>query len=113
MTFEEISNEVQYSREDYIGLNMSRIPFVSKHWDNGLWIGSTDDIEKEDKFLATKLKANDDNYMGFMMIHGKHDVLGILTVAFKDKYIHPNKQTIIKEMMKATQKISSLLDNTD
>lgn len=110
MTFEEISNEVQYSRDEYLGLNMSRIPFISKHFQQGTWIGSTNEIEKEDKFLASKLKNNDDNYMGFMLIHGQEEPLGILTVAWKEPEDHPNKELIIAEMSKASQKISTLLD---
>ena len=110
MTFEEISNEVQYSRDDYIGLNMSRIPFIAKHFAQGTWVGSTDDIEKEDKFLASKLKGNDDNYMAFMVIYGQDAPLGVLTVAFKEKDEHPKKEIIIAEMSKAAQKISTLLD---
>ena len=110
MTFEEISNEVQNSIDEYIGLNMSRIPFIAKHFKQGTWIGSTDDIEKEDKFLSAKLKNNDDNYMAFMIIHGQEEPLGILTVAWKDPEDHPDKELIIAEMSKATQKISTLLD---
>lgn len=110
MTFEEISNEVQYSREDYIGLNMSRIPFIAKHWENGVWVGTTDNIEKEDKFLATKLKSNNDNYMGFILVHGKEEPLAVLTVAFTDKDEHPTKDAITKELIKASQKIGNLLD---
>ena len=30
MTFEEISSEDEYSRDDYNGLNMSRIPFMMR-----------------------------------------------------------------------------------
>lgn len=110
MTFEEISNEVQYSREDYINLNMSRIPFIAKHWENGVWVGPTDNIEKEDKFLATKLKSNNDNYMGFILVHGKEEPLAVLTVAFTDKDEHPTKDIITKELIKASQKIGNLLD---
>ena len=110
MTFEEISSEDEYSRDDYNELNMSRIPFISKHFDDGIWVGSTEAIAKEDKFLAAKLTANNDNYMGFLLIHGKEYPLGILTIAFADKDEHPDKATIIKELTKASQKISILLD---
>jgi hypothetical protein len=110
MTYEEISNEVQYSSEDYNYINMSRMPFISKHFEGGSWIGSTDEIEKEDRYLASKLKSNNDNYMAFALIHGKSSVLGVLTIAFADKEKHPSKTDISRELMKASQKLSILLD---
>lgn len=110
MTYEEISNEVQYSAEDYNAINMSRMPFISKHYYSGSWIGSTDEIMKEDKYLATKLKCNGDEYMGFAVMYGKNSVLGVLTIAFTDKDKHPSKTDISRELMKASQKLSVLLD---
>ncbi len=110
MTYEEISNEVQYSAEDYNAINMSRMPFISKHFESGSWIGSTDEIMREDKYLATKLKCNGDEYMGFAVMHGKNSVLGVLTVSFSDKEKHPTKTEISRELMKASQRLSVLLD---
>lgn len=110
MTYEEISSEVQYSSEDYNCINMSRMPFISRHFEGGSWIGSTDEIEKEDKYLASKLKSNNDNYMAFALIHGKSSVLGVLTIAFTEKDKHPSKTEISRELMKASQKLSILLD---
>lgn len=110
MTYEEISNEVQYSSEDYNCINMSRMHFISKHFGGGSWIGSTNEIEKEDRYLAGKLKSNNDNYMAFAIIHGKSDILGALTIAFTDSEKHPSKTDISRELMKASQKLSILLD---
>lgn len=110
MTYEEISNEVQYSAEDYNAINMSRMPFISKHFESGSWIGATDEIMMEDKYLATKLKCNGDEYMGFAVMHGKNSVLGVLTIAFSNKDKHPTKTEISRELMKASQKLSVLLD---
>lgn len=110
MTYEEISSEVQYSAEDYNAINMSRMPFIAKHFDSGSWIGSTDEIEKEDRYLASKLKSNNDQYMGFAIMHGKSNILGVLTIAFPDKEKHPSKTEISRELMKASQKLSILLD---
>lgn len=110
MTYEEISNEVKYSAEDYSAINMSRMPFISKHFDAGSWIGSTDEIMREDKYLATKLKCNGDEYMGFAVMHGNNSILGVLTIAFPNKDVHPTKTEISRELMKASQKLSVLLD---
>lgn len=110
MTYEEISNEVQHSAEDYNSINMSRMPFISKHFEGGSWIGSTDEIEREDRYLASKLKSNNDNYMAFALIHGKTSVLGVLTVAFTSADKHPTKTEISRELLKASQRLSILLD---
>lgn len=111
MTYEEISNEVQYSSDDYNCINMSRMHFISKHLRGGSWIGSTNEIEKEDGYLASKLKSNNDNYMAFAVIYGKSDdILGVLTIAFTDSEKHPSKTDISRELMKALQKLSILLD---
>ena len=110
MTYEEISHEVHYSAEDYNAINMSRMPFISKHFEDGSWIGETDEIMKEDKYLATKLKCNGDEYIGFAIMHGKNSILGVLTIAFPDKDNHPTKTEISRELMTASQKLSILLD---
>lgn len=110
MTAEEISDEVVPSADDYMSLNLSRIPFIARHFDDPYWIGSTKDIAKEDRFLASKLTSNNDNYMGFVLIHGRQYPLGILTVAFKDLDDIPSKDKIMKEMLKESQKLSILLD---
>ena len=110
MTAEEISDEVVPSADDYMSLNLSRIPFIARHFDDPYWIGSTKEIAKEDRFLASKLTANNDNYMGFVLIHGRHYPLGILTVAFKDLEDIPEKEKIMKEMLKESQKLSIILD---
>lgn len=110
MNYEEISNEVEYSYEDYNAINMSRLPFISKHFDDGSWIGSVTEIEKDDKFLAIKLRSNKDNYLAFAVIYGKTNILGILTIAFTDEKNHPSKTEISRELMKASQKLSILLD---
>lgn len=110
MNYEEISNEVKYSYEDYNAINMSRLPFISKHFDDGSWIGSVSEIEKDDKFLAYKLRSNKDEYLAFAVIYGKTNILGILTIAFTNEKIHPTKTEISRELMKASQKLSILLD---
>ena len=110
MTAEEVSNEVVPSADDYMNLNVTRIPFISAHFNDGAWIGPTDKIEKEDRFLAAKLKSNNDNYMGLILIHGKEYPLGILTVAFKDNSSVPSKEYIMTELIKESQKLSALLD---
>lgn len=110
MTAEESSNEVTPSAGDYMNLNISRIPFIADHFNDGSWVGSTDAIEKEDRFLGAKLKANDDNYMGFILIHGNECPLGMLTVAFKDADNVPSKEQIMKELIQHSQKLALLLD---
>ncbi len=110
MTAEEISNEVSPSADDYMNLSISRIPFIAAHFNESAWIGPTDKIEKEDRFLAAKLKSNNDNYMGFILIHGKEYPLGMLTVAFKDADNVPTKEYIMRELLKESQKLSALLD---
>ena len=108
MNYEEISKEVEYSSEDFNNINMSRLPFIGQHFDNGSWIGSVEEIEQSDKFLATRLKLNGDNYLAFALIYGKRSVLGVLTIAWKDE--HPNKFEINQQLLRASQRLSVLLD---
>lgn len=108
MNYEEISKEVEYSSEDFNNINMSRLPFIGQHFDKGSWIGSVEEIEQSDKFLATRLKLNGDNYLAFAVIYGKRSVLGVLTIAWKDE--HPNKFEINQQLLRASQRLSILLD---
>lgn len=108
MNYEEISKEVEYSAEDFNNINMSRLPFVAQYFDQGSWIGSVDEIEQTDKFLATRLKLNGDNYLAFTLIYGKRSILGVLTIAWKDE--HPSKLEINQQLLRASQRLSILLD---
>lgn len=108
MNYEEISKEVEYSSEDFNNINLSRLPFVAKYFDQGSWIGSVEELEQVDKFLATRLKLNGDNYLAFALIYGKRSLLGVLTIAFKNE--HPSKVEINQQLLRASQKLSILLD---
>lgn len=112
MNYEEISKEVEYSSEDFNNINMSRIPFIGSHFEQGSWIGSVEEIEQTDKFLATRLKLNKDNYLAFALIYGKAGLLGVLTIAFTDSVNHPTKLEINQQLLKASQRLSILLDGT-
>lgn len=110
MNYEEISKEVEYSSEDFNDINMSRLPFIGLHFNEGSWIGSVDEIEQSDKFLATRLRLNKDNYLAFAVIYGIHGVIGVLTIAFTDPVDHPSKTEITQQLLRASQKLSIIFD---
>lgn len=112
MTYEEKSPEVDYVTDEYHNFNMGKYPFMTAHFDGKTWIGSIEDVEKEDEHLAAKLKLGDSKYGAWVILRGVHSVIGFLCVTFSDKDDHPDKATIMAELTESAQLISSLLDKS-
>lgn len=112
MTYEEKSPDVDCITDEYHNFNMGKYPFITSHFDGKSWIGSIDDVEKEDEHLAAKLKLGDSKYGAWVILRGVNSVIGFLCVTFNDKDDHPDKATIMSELMDSAQLISSLLDKS-
>lgn len=110
VTYEAASPEVKYVSDEFKNFNMGKFPFIAKHFLDGTFIGSANDIEKEDPRLASIFKFVDANYGAAVVIEGVEGPLGFLAVTFKDSQVHPSKTKIMQKINKAAQVISTLLD---
>lgn len=110
MVYEEISPNVGYATDEFKNFNLAKLPFVSLHYSEGTWIGSVDEIEKEDPYFAAKLRVVNVNYGSFVILEGANGPLGILSLFFKDKTAHPTKTKIIAELNHSSQILTALLD---
>lgn len=110
MVYEEISPNVNYASDEFKNFNLAKLPFVSLHYDDKTWIGSVDDIEQEDPYLAAKLRVVEVNYGAFVILEGINGPLGFLTLFFKDEKKHPSKAKIIAELNHSSQILSTLLN---
>lgn len=110
MVYEETSPNVGFATDEFQNFNLAKLPFVSLHWNDGTWIGSVEEIEKEDAYLAAKLRVVEVNYGACVVLEGIHGPLGILTLFFKDEKKHPTKAKIIAELNHSSQILTTLLD---
>lgn len=108
MTFEEVSNNVDYISDEYPNFNMTKFPFLAAHYRDNIWVGSREEIEKLDPHLSAKLMYNDTNYLGAILIHGEKHAIGMLVVSFKN----PTNKTVAEiknELLKTSQKLGVIL----
>lgn len=111
MTYEEAAtNKVFLVSDEYKNFNMVKYPFIANHISDGLWIGSLDDVKKEDQRLASKFMFSDSNYGAFMVIRGTTGIIGVLIVTFKYVDNIPSDKEIISAMTSTSQIVSTLLD---
>lgn len=109
MTYEERIPAVDFVMDEYRNFNMNKYPFITNHIRQGSWIGSLQDVEREDAHLAAKLKFGDSNYGAFVALRGSRSIIGLLAVTFHTD-THPEKADIIAALAGSAQVISSLLD---
>lgn len=111
MTYEEFApNRVEMVADEYKNFNMVKYPFIANHINDGIWVGSIDDVNKEDPHLASKFAFSNSNYGALVVIQGTNSIIGFLVVTFKDKENVPSKRTIISAITSTAQVISTLLD---
>ena len=111
MTYEEFApNKVEMVTDEYKNFNMVKYPFIANHINDGIWVGSIDDVRQEDPHLASKFEFSGSNYGALVVIQGTNAIIGFLIVTFKDKDNVPNKRTIISAITSTAQVISTLLD---
>ena len=112
MAYEQISNNVNFAQDEFKNFNLAKLPFVSRNYKKGTWIGSTDELEKEDRYFAAKLRVVDANFGAFVVLEGINGPIGFLTLHYKDGNAHPSKAEIIAALNHSVQIISTLLDRT-
>ena len=112
MSYEQISKDVNYAQDEFKNFNLAKLSFVAMHYKEGTWIGSTDEVEQDDRYFAAKLRVVDANYGAFVTLEGLNGMLGFLTLHYKDPINHPEKKQIIAELNHSSQIISSLLDRS-
>ena len=110
MAYEQISKDVNFAQDEFKNFNLAKLPFVSINYKKGTWIGSTDEVEKEDRYFAAKLRVVDANFGAFVVLEGINGPLGFLTLHYKDANVHPPKSEIIAALNHSVQIISTLLD---
>lgn len=110
MAYEQISPKVGYAQDEFKNFNLAKLPFVALHYKDKTWIGSTDDVAKEDGYFAAKLRVVNAEYGAFIMLDGIRGPLGFLTLHFNSPNNHPPKAKIIAETTHSAQIISTLLD---
>lgn len=110
MVYEEISPNVNYASDEFKDFNLAKLPFVASHYNENTWIGSVDDIVREDPYFAAKLRTVEVNYGAFVILTGVNGPLGFLSLFFKDEDKHPSKTKIIAELNHSSQILSTLLN---
>lgn len=85
-TYEAINVGIHPIAEDYNGVNLSLIPFMSYMSTQGYWCGDTDDMEEIDRAFCYRLKASGINHFAACIIEGVDQPLALLIVAFGDTY---------------------------
>ena len=112
MAYEQVSTKVSYAQDEFKNFNLAKLPFVALHYKDKTWIGSTEDIAKEDGYFAAKLRVVNAEYGAFVTLEGIGGPLGFLTLHFQSPTNHPSKAKIIAEVTNAAQRISTLLDRS-
>jgi hypothetical protein len=110
MAYEEISPNVGYASDEFKNFNLAKLPFVSLHYNEKTWIGSVDEVGKDDPYFAAKLRVVEVNFGAFVVLEGINGPVGFLTLFFKDEKKHPTKARIIAELNHSSQILSTLLD---
>lgn len=112
MAYEQISKDVNFAQDEFKNFNLAKLPFVALNYKKGTWIGSTDEVEKQDRYFAAKLRVVDANFGAFVVLEGINGPLGFLTLHYKDANVHPPKAEIIAALNHSVQIISTLLDRS-
>ncbi len=112
MSYEQISTNVGYAKDEFRNFNLAKLPFVALHYNDKTWIGSVDDIEKEDAYFAAKLRVVGVSYGAFVILEGVNGPIGFLSLFFKSEKNHPPKAKIIAELNHSSQILSALLDES-
>ena len=109
MAYEQISPKVGYAQDEFKNFNLAKLPFVSLHYKEKIWIGTTDEIEHDDAYFAAKLRVVSAEFGVFVTIEGINGPIGFLTLHYNSATNHPSKSKIIAEVNHSSQIISNYL----
>jgi hypothetical protein len=112
MTYEEISPQVNYVIDDFKNFNLAKYPFIASHIKDTHWIGSIEELKKEDPYLASRIEINNTEYGAVMVLRSSNSsMIGLLIVTFNynDEDL-PSEDEIFGALASSAQIMSTLLD---
>ena len=110
LTYAEPKTALTWLEMEYKNLRLSRYPWAAYVFQKGYWFGSVSDVETEDPELFLRLKAEEVNSMGMIMIYGQDSMpSGTLGVVYTDDSNIPPKEVVVRVMEKYMSLISPLL----
>lgn len=112
MSYEETIPKVTSISDEFKNFNLSKYPFFNEHIKDLCWIGTIDELEKEDHLLASKVNMYDDSVYGaIMVLRGSDSLLGFLIVTFNEMNNDlPDETEIVTAMCNSAQLITNKLD---
>lgn len=112
MAYEVDGHDIEDVSDEFKNVNLSKYPLIGNHFDEGIFLSSVEEIEKEDPKFALRLRCTGSEYFAGMVINGIENPIGILIVTFNKGDVRPSKVEIIAAMNKTSQVISSLMDTS-
>lgn len=113
VVYERTKDGVEAIDEEYQNLSLSRYEFSTYLHDNFSFVGSIDELEKIDKKIASKLRANEVSYVATTTLHNGGREWGWFGVLYSEGSEIPSKETIMKALGIHAQSISMVLKNVD
>lgn|SRR5574344_1395048 len=110
MAYEEIDSDLDYSMDEFKNVNLVKYKFIDNHYADGCWIGTREEIEKEDPRFAYALASYGAEYVASIVLQGAERPLGFLLVFFNSTQNLPSHDEILTILGTAAQKVSLLLD---
>lgn len=111
MTYDVVSEGVEHVDGEYTNFSLSRFQFATYLEEKHIWLGDIDELSKIDTKLSHKLISNDVNYIALTQIHGVKNELGFLGISYCKGKEPKAKDTIVTDLIIASQKLSTLLDS--
>lgn len=111
MSYEQVSNRINYATDEFKNVNLAKLSFCSVHWQDKTWIGTVNEVEKDDPYFAAKLRYVEVNFGAFVILEGLYGPLGILSLFWKDEKNHPTKTKIMAELNHSSQILTTLLSS--
>lgn len=111
MSYEQVSNRISYATDEFKNFNLAKLSFCSAHWKDKTWIGSVNEVEKDDAYFAAKLRFVQVNFGSFVILEGIYGPVGILSLFWKSEDEHPSKSKIMAELNHSSQILTTLLSS--
>lgn len=85
-TYESLNIGIRPIAQDYQDINITLIPFANKLFNEGYWVGNTDELLAIDKTLYYKMKSNGTEHFAACTIEGvDNKPIAFLIVSFEHK----------------------------
>lgn len=112
MTYEEINNVTFSVSDEYSNISASRYSIFHYLSEHLFFVGTIDELMSIDNKMAYKMAANEAAYVGFKLINGVNEPLGIIGVTYSTRHdtLSINKNDVMNKLLFYSDKISILLD---